>query len=203
MEKNKETRFVFLIEEERRAEAENDTTNVEAQHEAEARRAEEAQHEAEARRARESKTAWQEAEARRVEENETAQQEELFVLDYQGERAELEDVEETVPGDELQPVLEATGNIDLNDGPQQDVETRSEEGDNTVQQIEPNRKHPGDTLQADTPKRPKTEEETKSERGDATHSTEMKQEATTTRKTCDKGDSQELNHTATSRQGTE
>ena len=54
MRENKETRFVFLIEEERRAEAENDTTNVEAQHEAEARRA------------RESETARQEAEARRA-----------------------------------------------------------------------------------------------------------------------------------------
>ena len=56
MEKNKETRFVFLVEEERRAEADNDTTNIEAQHEAEARRAEEAQHEAEARRAEEEET---------------------------------------------------------------------------------------------------------------------------------------------------
>ena len=45
----------------------NDTTNIEAQHEAEARRAEEAQHEAEARRA---------------EEEETDQQEVLYELDY-------------------------------------------------------------------------------------------------------------------------
>ena len=139
---------------------------------------------------------------RRSEENKAAQQEELFVLDCQGERADLEDVNEKIPGDELQSVLETTGIIDLNDGPQQDVKTRSEEGDNTVQQIEPNKKHPGDTLQADTPKRPKTEEETKSEKGDATHSTEMKQEATTTRKICDKGDSQELNHTSMLGQGT-
>ena len=80
------------------------------------------------------------------------------MLDYQGERAYLEDADENIPEDELQSVLEATWNIDLNDGPQQDVKTRSAEGDNTVQQIEQNKKHPGDTLQADTPNRPKTEE---------------------------------------------
>ena len=43
IKENKETRFVFLIEEERRAEAENDTTNIEVQHEAEARRARESE----------------------------------------------------------------------------------------------------------------------------------------------------------------
>ena len=83
------------------------------------------------------------------------------------------------------------------------MKTKSADRDNTVQQIEPNKKHPGDALQADILKRPKTEEETKSERFAAAHPTEMEQEATTTRKTRDKGDSQELNHTATSRQGTE
>ena len=57
IEKNKETKFVCLIEEERRAEAENDFPDVNAQLEAGARRAEEAQHEAEARRTRESETA--------------------------------------------------------------------------------------------------------------------------------------------------
>ena len=128
IKENKEARFVFLVEEERRAEAENNTTNVAAQHEAEARRA------------RESETARQEAEARRSEENETVQQEELFVLEYQGERAELEDAGENIPRDELQSVVEATGNIGLNDGPKQDVETRSEKRDNTVQHIEPRKK---------------------------------------------------------------
>ena len=54
------------------------------------------------------------------------------MLDYQGERAELEGADENIPGDELQSVLEATGNIGLDDGPQQDAETRSEEEDNTV-----------------------------------------------------------------------
>ena len=63
-----------------------------------------------------------EAEARRAEENETAQLEELFVLDYQGETAELEELNETRPGDELQTVLEATGNINLNGGPQHEME---------------------------------------------------------------------------------
>ena len=67
MRNNKETRFVFLVEEERRAEAENDFPDVEAQDEAEDRRAEEAPHEAEARRA---------------EEEETDQQEVLYELDY-------------------------------------------------------------------------------------------------------------------------
>ena len=56
MKENKETSFVFLIEEERRAEA----LRVEAQREAEARRAEEAQQEAEARRAKEQETDQQE-----------------------------------------------------------------------------------------------------------------------------------------------
>ena len=83
------------------------------------------------------------------------------------------------------------------------METILEEESNTVQQEEPSKKHPGDALQADILKRPKFEEEAKSERVTAAHLTEMKQEVTTTRKTCDKGDSQELNHTATSRQGTE
>ena len=64
MEKNKETRFVFLIEEERRAEAENDFPDVEAQDEAEARRAEEARHEAEARRTDEEETDQQETQIR-------------------------------------------------------------------------------------------------------------------------------------------
>ena len=126
------TRFVFLIEEVRRAEAENTTSNVGPQHEAEARRAEK---------------------------SETTQQEELYMLDYQGKTAELEGVNKTRPGDELQAVLEATGNIDLNGGPQHEMEARTEEGDNTIQQAEPSKKHPGDALQADIPKKPKTEEE--------------------------------------------
>ena len=50
MEKSKEARFVFLVEEGRRAEVENDFPHVETQDEAEDRRAEEARHEAEARR---------------------------------------------------------------------------------------------------------------------------------------------------------
>ena len=87
-----------------------------------------------------------EAEARRAEESETAQQEELYVLDYQGETAELEGVNETRPGDELQAVLEATGNINLNGGIQHEMEERREEEDNTIQHAEPNKKHPGDAL---------------------------------------------------------
>ena len=105
MKENKETRFVFLIEEERRAEAETWFPNVEAQLKAGARWAEEAQHEAEARRTRESETARQEAEVRRAEGNEAVQQDELFVLDYQGERTELEGANKTIQGDALQSVL--------------------------------------------------------------------------------------------------
>ena len=108
MKENKETSFVFLIEEERRAKA----LRVEAQREAEARRAEEAQ---------------QEAEARRAEEQETDQQEVLHEPDYQGETTEPGGADETHPGDELQAVLEATGKIDLNGGSQHEMEARTEE----------------------------------------------------------------------------
>ena len=83
------------------------------------------------------------------------------------------------------------------------MEAMPEEGDNTIQQTEPNKKHSGDALQADIPKRPKTEEEITNESGAAAHSTEMEQEPKTTRKTCDKGDSQDVDHTSTSGQGTE
>ena len=93
--------------------------------------------------------------------------------------------------------------MDLSDRPQREAATGSEEENETVQQEGPSKKHPGDALQADMVKRPKTEEETNSERWAAAHSTKMEQKATTTRKTCDKEDSQELNHTATSRQGME
>ena len=105
MKKNKETRFVFLIEEERRAEAETYFPSVEAQLKAGARWAEEAQQEAEARRTRASEAAQQEAAVRRAEGNKAVQQEELFVLDYQRERAGLEGADETIQGDELQSVL--------------------------------------------------------------------------------------------------
>ena len=93
--------------------------------------------------------------------------------------------------------------MDLSDRPQREAATGSEEENETVHQEGPSKKHPGDALQADMVKRPKTEEGTEGERGAAAHSTKMKQKATTTRKTCDKGDSQALNHFATSRQGTE
>ena len=51
------------------------------------------------------------------------------MLAYQGETAELEGVNEISPGDELQAVLDATGNINLNGGPQHEMEARTEEGD--------------------------------------------------------------------------
>ena len=62
------------------------------------------------------------------------------MLDYQGEAAELEGENETRPGDELQAVLEATGNIDLNGGSQHESETMTDEGDNTILQTEPSKK---------------------------------------------------------------
>ena len=61
------TRFVFLIEEERRAEAEAWFPNVEAQLKEGVRWAEEAQHEVEARRTRANEAAQQEAAVRRAE----------------------------------------------------------------------------------------------------------------------------------------
>ena len=94
-------------------------------------------------------------------------------VDYQGEAAEPEGENETRPGDKLQAVLEATGNINLNGGPQHKMKERTEEGDNTIQHVEPNKKHPGDALQADIPKRPKTEKETTEESGAAVLPTEM------------------------------
>ena len=42
---------------------------------------------------------------RRAEGNEAVQQDELFVLDYQGERTELEGANKTIQGDALQSVL--------------------------------------------------------------------------------------------------
>ena len=96
MEENKVTIFVFLIEEERRAEAETWFPSVEAQLETGARWAEEAQHEAEARRTRASETAQQEVAVGRAEGSKSVQQDELFVLDYQGERDELEGADETI-----------------------------------------------------------------------------------------------------------
>ena len=72
------------------------------------------------------------------------------MLDYQGEAAELEGVNETRPGGELQAVPEATGNINLNGGRQHEMEARTGEEDKTIQLAEPSKKHPGDALQADT-----------------------------------------------------
>ena len=161
MEKNKETRFVFLVEEGRRAEAENDFPDVGAMGEAEDRRAEEAR---------------REAEDRRAEEEETNQQEVLYELDYQGETAETGGENDAHPGDELQAVVEATGNIDLNGGFQHEAEAMTEEGDNTIQQTEPSKKHSGDALQSDMTKRPKMEEEITNESGADAHSTEVEEE---------------------------
>ena len=158
---NKETRFVFLVEEGRRAEAENDFPDVDAMGEAEDRRAEEAR---------------REAEARRAEEEETNQQEVLYESDYQGETDETGGENDAHPGDELQAVIEATGNIDLNGGFQHEAEAMTEEGDNTIQQTEPSKKHSGDALQSDMTKRPKMEEEITNESGADAHSTEVEEE---------------------------
>ena len=125
------------------------------------------------------------------------------MLDYQGEVAELEGEDKTRPGDKLQGVLEATENINLNDETQNEMEERPEERGDTIQHAEPNKKHPGDALQADIPKRPKTEDETTEESGATVLPTEMEQETETPRKTCDKEDSQDVDHTSTPGQGEE
>ena len=138
-----------------------------------------------------------EAEARRAEESKTAQLEELHVLDYQGETAELEDVNETRLGDELQAVLEATGNINLNGEPQHEMEARTEEENKRIQLAESSKKHPGSALQADIPKRAKTEDEITTESSAAIHPTEMEQGTKSPRKTRDKGDSRDVDHTST------
>ena len=125
------------------------------------------------------------------------------MLDYQGEAAELEGENKTRPGDELQAVLEATGNINLNGGTQHEMEARTEEENKAIQLTEPIKKHPGGALQADIPKRAKTEDEITTESGAAVHPTEIEQETKTPRKTCDKGDSQGVDHTSTPGQGEE
>ena len=78
-----------------------------------------------------------------------------------------------------------------------------EEGENTIQHAEPNKKHPGDALQEDIPKQPKTEDKITKESGATVRPTEREQETKTPHKTCDKGDSQDVDHTSTSGQGEE
>ena len=75
---------------------------------------------------------------------------------------------------------------------------RTGEENKAIQLVEPRKKHPGDVLQADIPKRTKTEDEIRTESGAAVLPTEMEQETKTNRKTCDKGGSQDVDHTSTS-----
>ena len=78
------------------------------------------------------------------------------------------------------------------------------QGENeTAQLAEPSKKHPGDELQADMPKWVKTEDSVRTDLGAAVHPTAMEQETNTPRKTCDKGDSQDVDHTSMSGQGKE
>ena len=133
-----------------------------------------------------------------------AKQKELYVLDYQGETAELEGVNETRPGDELQAVLEATGDINLNGGPQHEMEARTKGENGTAQLEESSKKHPGDELQAAMPtKRVKTEDGVRIDLAATVHSAAMGQETNTPHKTCDKRDSQYVDHISMSGQGEE
>ena len=127
----------------------------------------------------------------------------LYESNYQEEIAEPGGADKTHPGDKLEAVLETTGNIDLNGGSQHETETMTDKGDNTILQTKPSKKHSGDDLQDDMLKPPKTEEDLTSESDAVAHSTEMEQEPKTTRKTCDKGDSQDMDHALTSGQDRE
>ena len=83
------------------------------------------------------------------------------------------------------------------------MEATTEEENETAQLVEPSKKHSGEKLQADMPKRVKTKDGVRTDLGAAVHSTAMEQETNTPRKTCDKGDSQDVDHTSTSGKGEE
>ena len=129
MKENKMNRFVFLVEEDRRTEAETWFPGEGVQPDAGARWVEDEPREVEARRENANEAAQQETAAGVAVGEEEAQQDELFFLDYQGEREEQEDTVHTVQEDELQSVLEATENMDLVEGPRREPATGSEDED--------------------------------------------------------------------------
>ena len=184
MKENKMTRFVFLVEEDRRAEAETWFPEGEIQSEEGARWVEDEPSEVGTRRGRANGAAQQETVARAAVEAKEAQQDELFFLDYQGEREEHGDAVHTIQEDDLKSVLKATESMVLVERPRLESAAGMDDETKTARKEEPGKKHPSDTPQTEDVKRLKTEEETEDKKvtdaneGSASISADSHQRAT-------------------------